>query len=200
MVAKETARALRAALDVIEDVGGLGLLATNCGPDHPPNSRVVKAHLLDSKLDTVYIATNRYTDKVQELAKNPLASVSFYTNGASAGDYVVLRGKVTRTIDFGTEKEVISKVWRDEDMLPFFQGGPQDDRFCVLEFKPHEVSLISAKHNVAAKDNGWRPAKLERVMEEGAGSSWRLPEDDISSDRLRRLRGAYDADGRPLPE
>jgi len=60
--------------------------------------------------------------------------------------------------------------------------------------------LISAKHNVAAKDNGWRPAKLERVMEEGAGSSWRLREDDISSDRLRRLRGAYDADGRPLPE
>lgn len=89
---------------------------------------------------TLYTATSRETDKVEELEKNPNTHILIGYDGDGFGDeYLEIMGTVT----ISDEDSLKEKVW-NEHMKPYFTG-PDDPDLVILRVTPESMRLMNKK-------------------------------------------------------
>ncbi|MFD1929166.1 pyridoxamine 5'-phosphate oxidase family protein [Sporosarcina siberiensis] len=102
-----------------------------------PNSRYMTFF---SDEFTLYTATSKQTEKVDELEENPHTHVLIGYEGKGMGDdYLDIEGTVSLTDD----QELKKKIWNDH-MKPWF-SGPDDPDLIILKITPDSVRLINKK-------------------------------------------------------
>lgn len=128
MDAKETARK-------ILDESSVGTMATV--QQEKPFSRYMTFFNEDF---TLYTATSKETDKVEELEKNPNTHILIGYDGEGFGDaYLEIIGTVT----ISDEESMKEKVW-NEHMKPYF-NGPGDPNLVILKITPDTMRLMNKK-------------------------------------------------------
>lgn len=128
MDAKETARK-------ILDESYVGTMATV--QQDKPFSRYMTFFNEDF---TLYTATSKQTEKVDELEKNPNTHILIGYEGEGFGDeYLEIMGTVT----ISDEENLKEKVW-NEHMKPYF-NGPDDPDLVILKITPDSIRLMNKK-------------------------------------------------------
>ena len=89
---------------------------------------------------TLYTATSKKTDKVEELEQNPNTHILIGYEGEGFGDeYLEIMGTAT----ISDEESVKEKVW-NEQMKPYFTG-PDDPELVILKITPDSMRLMNKK-------------------------------------------------------
>lgn len=121
--------------------------------DGAPQARTMEPFPADDDF-TVWMATNKSTRKVRELANDPRATL--YYLDAQGGAYATLTG-VARVITDGDEK---ARRWKPE-WDEFYVEGNRGDDYVLVRFVPHRLEVVSPAHGVASDPMAWKPAILE---------------------------------------
>lgn len=122
------------ALKILEEsfVGTMATIQQN-----KPNSRYMTFF---SDEFTLYTATSKQTEKVDELEENPHTHVLIGYEGKGMGDdYLDIEG----TVSLSDDQELKKKIWNDH-MKPWF-SGPDDPDLIILKITPDSVRLINKK-------------------------------------------------------
>lgn len=128
MDAKETARK-------ILDESYVGTMATV--QEGKPFSRYMT---FSNENFTLYTATSKTTDKVEELEKNPNTHILIGYDGEGFGDaYLEIMGSAT----ISGEESLKEKIW-NEHMKPYF-SGPDDPNLVILKIIPDSMRLMNKK-------------------------------------------------------
>lgn len=126
--------AKKAALGIL-DSSKVGVLATV--NDNKPHTRYM-TFFHDGF--TLYTATSRKTQKVDELDANPHAHILLGYEGEGVGDaYLEIEGRMGAHDD----PEMIDKVWNDH--LSGWFSGPDDPNLLILRIQPDRVRLMNKK-------------------------------------------------------
>ncbi|MCM3087039.1 pyridoxamine 5'-phosphate oxidase family protein [Bhargavaea ginsengi] len=89
---------------------------------------------------TLYTATSKQTDKVDELEANPHTHILIGYEGEGFGDdYLEIMGTVKVT----DEEGLIDKVWNDA-MESYFEG-PDDPNLVILKVQPDAMRVMNKK-------------------------------------------------------
>ncbi|WP_432359866.1 pyridoxamine 5'-phosphate oxidase family protein [Sporosarcina sp. UB5] len=97
---------------------------------------------------TLYTATSKETDKVDELERNPNTHILIGYDGEGFGDsYLEIMGTVT----ISDEESLKEKVWNDH-MKPWFTG-PDDPDLVILKVTPDSMRLMN--------NNGEEPQDIQ---------------------------------------
>lgn len=89
---------------------------------------------------TLYTATNKKTDKVDELQDNPYTHILIGYDGEGFGDaYVEYSGKVS----ISSDKKLKENIWNDHMKLWF--DGPDDPDLVILKIEPEAIRLMNKK-------------------------------------------------------
>jgi general stress protein 26 len=88
---------------------------------------------------TLYLATSRKTDKVDEVKDNPNVHILVGYDGKKSSD--ILQIQATATIN--KDNALREKLWSDE-MAKWFDG-PQDPNFVVLDITPSYMEYRSGE-------------------------------------------------------
>jgi len=89
---------------------------------------------------TLYTATSKKTDKVEELEQNPNTHILIGYDGEGFGDaYLEVMGTVTISSDDNLKE----KIWNDH-MKPWFEG-PNDPNLVILKIEPTAIRLMNKK-------------------------------------------------------
>lgn len=124
----------KAALQILED-SMIGTLATI--KDNKPHSRYMT--FFNDEF-TLYTATSKKTQKVEELEKNPNAHILLGYEGEGVGDsFLEIEGQMSLRDD----RDMIDKVW-NEHLRGWFEG-PDDPNLIILAITPARVRLMNRK-------------------------------------------------------
>ncbi|HJF31241.1 MAG TPA: pyridoxamine 5'-phosphate oxidase family protein [Sporosarcina psychrophila] len=89
---------------------------------------------------TLYTATSKKTQKVEELEANPHTHILIGYEGEGFGDdFLEIEGTVSITDDDSLKE----KVW-NEHMKPWF-SGPEDPNLVILRVEPVTIRLMNKK-------------------------------------------------------
>ncbi|KZE38557.1 general stress protein [Bhargavaea cecembensis] len=89
---------------------------------------------------TLYTATSKQTDKVDELEANPHTHILIGYEGEGFGDdYLEIMGTAEVTDDEG----LIDKVWNDA--LKGYFDGPDDPNLVILKVRPDAMRVMNKK-------------------------------------------------------
>ncbi|MGM0896769.1 MAG: pyridoxamine 5'-phosphate oxidase family protein [Bacillota bacterium] len=122
------------ALKILED-SMIGTLATI--KDNKPHSRYMT--FFNDEF-TLYTATSKQTQKVDELEKNPNAHILLGYEGEGVGDsFLEIEGQMSLRDD----RELIDKVWNEH--LNGWFDGPEDPNLIILAITPTRVRLMNRK-------------------------------------------------------
>ncbi|WP_432352482.1 pyridoxamine 5'-phosphate oxidase family protein [Sporosarcina sp. A2] len=89
---------------------------------------------------TLYTATSKKTEKVDELEKNPNTHILLGYNDEGYGDaYLEIAGTVT----ISDEVRLKKKIW-NEHMKPWFDG-PEDPNLVILKVSPDAIRVMNKK-------------------------------------------------------
>ncbi|WP_301108313.1 pyridoxamine 5'-phosphate oxidase family protein [Sporosarcina sp.] len=89
---------------------------------------------------TLYTATNKKTEKVDELQDNPHTHILLGYEGEGFGDlFVEYAGRVT----ISSDESLKEKIWNDH-MKNWFEG-PDDPNLVILKIEPEAIRLMNKK-------------------------------------------------------
>ncbi len=89
---------------------------------------------------TLYAATSRKTDKIDEIETNPYTHILLgYESELFDDEFVEYMGEVS----IHDSKEIKAQTWRD-DMLKWFDG-PEDPNLVILKITPLEIRVLNKK-------------------------------------------------------
>ncbi|MFS0836712.1 pyridoxamine 5'-phosphate oxidase family protein [Paenibacillus sp. 1P03SA] len=88
---------------------------------------------------TIYLATSRKTDKVEELQDNPHVHILVGFDGKPSSDIL----QIEATGSVSTDESLREKVWRD-DFKEWFDG-PHDPEYVILKIVPSRIEYYSGK-------------------------------------------------------
>jgi len=89
---------------------------------------------------TLYTATSKKTEKVEELEANPHTHILIGYEGKGVGDdYLDIEG----TVSISDDQAVKNKTW-NEQMKPWF-SGPEDPNLIILKITPDLIRLMNKK-------------------------------------------------------
>ncbi|GKV55801.1 general stress protein 26 [Sporosarcina sp. NCCP-2222] len=89
---------------------------------------------------TLYTATSKKTDKVDELESNPNTHILIGYDGEGFGDAFL---EVAGTVTISDEEGLKEKIWNDA-MKPWFDG-PDDPNLVILKVTPTAMRLMNKK-------------------------------------------------------
>lgn len=122
------------ALNILEK-SYVGTLATV--KDNKPHSRYMTFFNEDF---TLYTATSKETQKVDELEANPNAHVLIGYDGEGLGDeFLEIEGQMAEHDD----QDTIDKVWNEH--LEGWFSGPDDPKLLIISIKPTRVRVMNRK-------------------------------------------------------
>ena len=117
------------AVTLLESCGDIIVTSINeAGYPRP----CVLSKLGAQELKAIYFSTGSDSKKTAHFKKNPKAGLCFYREH----DSVTMVGE----IEIVTDPEMKSSLWQDW-MIEHFTGGPQDENYCVLCFRPREATI-----------------------------------------------------------
>ena len=122
------------ALKILED-SHVGILSTVKG--NKPHSRYMT--FFNDEF-TLYTATSKQTQKVDELEANPHAHILLGYEGQGIGDSFL---EIEGTMGVHDDKSIIDKVW-NEHLRGWF-SGPDDPNLVILAITPSNARLINKK-------------------------------------------------------
>ncbi|WP_153733594.1 pyridoxamine 5'-phosphate oxidase family protein [Sporosarcina obsidiansis] len=126
MTAKDTVKK-------ILDESFIGTMATIDG--NKPQSRYMT--FMNDGL-TLYTPTNKDTDKVDDVEKNPYTHILIGYDGEGFGDaYVEYAGRVS----ISSDEQLKKKIWNDQ-MKNWFDG-PDDPKLVILKVEPEAIRLMN---------------------------------------------------------
>ena len=89
---------------------------------------------------TLYTATSKQTQKVDELEANPHTHILIGYEGKGMGDeYLEIEG----TVSISDDESIKEKVW-NKHMKPWF-SGPEDPDLVILKISPDSIRLMNKK-------------------------------------------------------
>lgn len=113
----------------------VGVLATI--NENKPHSRYMTFFNKDF---TLYTATSKQTQKVDELEANPHAHILLGYDGEGFGDsFLEIEGKMSEHDDRG----ILENLWNDH--LSGWFSGPDDPNLIILAIKPTRMRLMNKK-------------------------------------------------------
>ena len=89
---------------------------------------------------TLYTATSKQTDKVDELEDNPHTHILIGYDGDGFSDAYL---EVMGTVQISDDEAVKEKVWNDQ-MKAWF-SGPEDPNLVILKVTPESMRLMNKK-------------------------------------------------------
>lgn len=119
-----------------------------------PQARVMQPFEPESDM-TVWMGTKRTTRKVEQIRRNPRATLAYY-DPESAGS-VTLIGSARLVDDLKERKSRFVTGWQS-----FFPDGPTGNDYLLIRFTADRIEVLSFTQNVATKPFTWRPAILSR--------------------------------------
>lgn len=126
--------AKKEALKILEE-SYIGTMATVQG--NKPYSRYMTFF---SDEFTLYTATSKQTEKVDELEANPHTHILIGYEGEGMGDeYLEIAG----TVSISDDESMKEKVW-NEHMKPYF-SGPEDPDLVILKISPDAMRVMNKK-------------------------------------------------------
>ncbi|MGI2327876.1 pyridoxamine 5'-phosphate oxidase family protein [Planococcus sp. YIM B11945] len=124
----------KTALKILEE-SYVGTLATV--KDNKPHSRYMT--FFNDEF-TLYTATSKKTQKVDELEANPNAHILLGYEGQGVGDaFLEIEGEM----GLHDDRSMIDKIWNDA--LKGWFTGPDDPDLIILAIKPKHLRLINKK-------------------------------------------------------
>ncbi|MGX6445854.1 pyridoxamine 5'-phosphate oxidase family protein [Neobacillus sp. K501] len=97
---------------------------------------------------TLYTPTKKDTEKIEEIEKNPAASVLLgYEKNGQSDAYV----EITGTASINESNELKNQYW-DESFNQWFDG-PEDPNYVFLQIKPETVRLLNMSGEPAQELN-----------------------------------------------
>ncbi|MGX4583429.1 pyridoxamine 5'-phosphate oxidase family protein [Paenibacillus chitinolyticus] len=88
---------------------------------------------------TIYLATNRKTDKVEEIQDNPHVHILVGFDGKPSSDIL----QIEATGSVSTDESLREKVWRDD--FKEWLDGPHDPEYVILKIVPSRIEYYSGK-------------------------------------------------------
>lgn len=123
-----------AALKILND-SHVGVLATIT--ENKPHSRYMTFFNKDF---TLYTATSKKTQKVDELEQNPHAHILLGYEGEGAGDtFLEIEGEMSEHDD----RSILEDLWNDH--LSGWFSGPDDPNLLIIAIKPIRMRLMNKK-------------------------------------------------------
>ena len=156
----ETARVLEAARATMKAASNCFLITLD--DSGQPQARLMAPFDPDPTMN-VWLATNRKTRKVEQIRKNPRATLAYHDTVGQG--YVTLIGKARLVDDLVERRRRWKPEWKD-----FYPGGPEDADYLLIQFTTERIEVMSIGRHVADAPQGWQPAVLVRQ-----GSGWRQP-------------------------
>lgn len=89
---------------------------------------------------TLYTATSKQTDKVEELEANPNTHILIGYDGEGYDDAFL---EIMGTVKISDDESLREKVW-NEHMKPWF-SGPDDPDLIILKVTPESMRLMNKK-------------------------------------------------------
>ena len=124
----------KAALKILKE-SSVGTMATI--QQNKPHTRYMTFF---SDEFTLYTATSKQTQKVDELEANPHTHILIGYDGEGFGDdFLEIEGTVTISDD----ESLKEKIW-NEHMKPWF-SGPEDPDLVILKVEPVTIRLMNKK-------------------------------------------------------
>jgi len=129
-----------------------GFLITR-GESDRCSARLVEP-IIDQQNDFVlWLGTNPSLRKVQEIKKNPSATMAIEDPKEQAN--LILYGLASIVIDPALRR----KYWRSHWKL-FFPSGPESPEFLLIRFEAQRIELMSFRRNVIPEPFGLKPLVL----------------------------------------
>lgn len=123
-----------AALGIINH-SNVGVLATIS--EDKPHSRYMTFFNKDF---TLYTATSKKTQKVEEIEQNPHAHILLGYEGEGVGDtFLEIEGKMSEHDD----RSILEDLWNDE--LSGWFSGPDDPNLVIFSITPSRMRLMNKK-------------------------------------------------------
>lgn len=132
---------IRKKVDQILSESPIGTMATV--KNNKPHSRYM---LYFHRELTLFTATDKETDKVEEIESNPWTHILIGYEGEGFGDeYLEYLGKVS----IETSPELKKELW-NEDMKRYF-SGPEDSSYILLKVEPTAIRIMNKKGETPKK-------------------------------------------------
>lgn len=147
----DRAGVLEAAREIMETAGYAALVTF--GPAGHPQARAMDPFEPDDDL-TVWMGTNRTTRKVEELRRDPRATLHYFDPEGLG--YVTLLGEAEIVEDPAERRSRWKPEWAD-----FYPGGPEGPTYLLLRFVPHRLEIVSPEHGIADEPLAWKPRIVE---------------------------------------
>lgn len=146
-----TEELVEAAADVMRSARFCTLITLD--EDGHPRARVMDPFEPEKGL-VVWMATNADTRKVEDLRRDPRATLHYFdTEGIG---YVTLQGEILLIED--PERKALH--WKP-DWKNFYQDEYRGRDYLLLRFVPRRLEIVSHTHGIASDAMAWRPAVLE---------------------------------------
>lgn len=126
-----------------------------------PQARAMDPFAPESDL-TVWMGTNRTTRKVEQLRRDPRATL-YYFDPEGLG-YVTLLGKAEIVDDLEERRARWRPEWAD-----YYPGGPEGETYLLLRFVPHRLEIVSPEHGIADEPLAWKPRIVDLGPERDGG-------------------------------
>jgi general stress protein 26 len=123
------------------------------GEDGQPQARMVDPLAPDSAF-TIWIATNPLTRKVDQLRKNPRATLSCFDSASSS--YVTVLGRGELVAD-PAEKE---RHWK-KDWSTIYPNGARGTDVVLIRFTPARLEIVSESRGMIGDAKTWLPLSIE---------------------------------------
>ena len=89
---------------------------------------------------TLYTATSKQTQKVDELEANPHTHILIGYEGEGVGDEFL---EIEGTVTISSDEKMKEKIW-NKHMKPWF-SGPEDPNLVILKVSPDSIRLMNKK-------------------------------------------------------
>ena len=89
---------------------------------------------------TLYTATSKQTQKVDELEGNPHTHILIGYEGEGVGDEFL---EIEGTVTISSDEQVKEKMW-NKHLEPWF-SGPEDPDLIILKVSPDSIRLMNKK-------------------------------------------------------
>ena len=110
---------------------------------------------------TVWLGTHRGSRKVEQIRRNPAATLAYQDDAHQA--CVVLVGRMEIVEDLAARQRRFRPLWH-----AFWPGGPAADDFLLLRFEPNRIEVWDARRRITPAPFGLSSAKIRR----GADGAW----------------------------
>ena len=123
------------------------------GEDGQPQARMVDPLAPDSAF-TIWIATNPLTRKVDQLRKNPRATLSCFDSASSSYVTVLGRGEL---VSDAAEK---ARHWK-KDWSAIYPNGARGSDVVLIRFTPARLEIVSESRGMIGDAKTWLPLSIE---------------------------------------